>query len=96
MFGLDLTDQMTFKEAFRRAKQQLRITKHINTPKPVHVYDKQDENRAVWAFKGDYQRKSPLNPGKYNQHDGHIPENSKGISNIKRIIIKRDECYYAK
>lgn len=112
MFGLDLTDQMTFKEAFRRAKQQLRIPKHINTPKPVHVYDKQYENRTVWAFEGDYhgkfiimhqedkfgrgphlhtaddRRGSPLNPGKYNQHEGHIPENIKGINNIKKNNYK--------
>jgi len=90
----------------------LRIPKHINTPKPVHVYDKQYENRTVWAFKGDYQGKfiimhqedkfgrgphlhtaddrrgSPLNPGKYNQHDGHIPENIKGINNIKKNNYK--------
>lgn len=108
VFGLDLTDQMTFKEAFRRAKQQLRIPKVVNNPKPVYVFDKQYENRTVWAFTGDHSGKfivmhaedkfgrgphlhtaddkkgSPLSPGKYNQHDGHIPENMKGISNIKK------------
>ncbi|MGG5506992.1 MULTISPECIES: DUF6531 domain-containing protein [unclassified Myroides] len=108
VFGLDLTDQMTFKEAFRRAKQQLRIPKAVNNPKPVYVYDSQYENRTVWAFTGDHSGKfiimhgedkfgrgphlhtaddkkgSPLSPGKYNQHDGHIPENIKGISNIKK------------
>lgn len=56
-FGLNLTDQMTFKEAFRRAKQQLRIPKYVNTPKREYVFDNQYENRTVWAFTGDYQGK---------------------------------------
>lgn len=108
VFGLDLTDQMTFREAFRRAKQQLRIPRHISKPEAVFVFDKQYENRTVWAFGGDHKGKyiimhqddkfgrgahlhtadgakgDPKLAGKYNQHRGHIPENSKGLSNVQK------------
>jgi len=99
-------EQVTFKAAFREAKRQLKIPKNVNTPKPVRVWDKQYENRTVWAFDGEHKGKfivmhdadkfgrgvhlhtatssdkrvDPTEPGKYNQHSGHIPEDRMGIA----------------
>ncbi|HAS6361776.1 TPA: type IV secretion protein Rhs [Vibrio vulnificus] len=99
-------EQVTFKAAFREAKRRLNIPKNVNTPRPVRVWDKQYENRTVWAFEGEHKGKfivmhdedkngrgkhlhtatshqdlvDPTQRGKYNQHEGHIPEDRAGFS----------------
>ena len=55
-FGL-MCSNTSFKAAFREAKRRLRIPRNTNTPKPVKVYDNKYENRTVWEYKVDGNKK---------------------------------------
>ncbi|MDE1188715.1 MAG: HNH/endonuclease VII fold putative polymorphic toxin [Pantoea sp.] len=99
---------LSFKAQFREAKRRLGIPKNTNTPQSVKVFDSKYENRTVWEFYNNGDRKyiimheedkfgrgphlhtaddlhgNPLESKvRYNQHLGHIPEDTKGISNMK-------------
>lgn len=54
---LGLAKTLTLRAAFRRAKQQLRIPKNVNTPIATKVFDSSSENRTVWAFTGEHKGK---------------------------------------
>ena len=54
---LGLAKTLTLRAAFRRAKQQLRILKNVNTPIATKVFDSSSENRTVWAFTGEHKGK---------------------------------------
>lgn len=85
-------------------------TKNVNTLRPVRVWNKQYENRTLWASEAEHkgkfivmhdedkngrgkhlhtarskeQRNDPTQPGKYNQHKGHIPENMEGFDSSSK------------
>jgi len=47
----------SFKSQFRAAKRQLGIPKNTNTPTAVKVYDTKYENRTVWEFEDNGDKK---------------------------------------
>ncbi|MBE5927269.1 MAG: hypothetical protein E7270_09940, partial [Lachnospiraceae bacterium] len=99
-----LTNKTTRREAFRQAKEAAGIPKSAQYNTHKFVYDGSTENRIVYEFNVDGDKKyiiehpfdkmgrgnhfhiadatkgSPFDKGRYNQFDGHFPDDFDGFN----------------
>jgi len=54
----------------------------------MHAEDKYGRGTHLHTATSDPRYVDPTSKGKYNQHSGYIPEDSKGIKNTKGIKCK--------
>lgn len=54
----------------------------------MHQEDKFGRGAHLHTASSKEGRVDPTEPGKYNQHDGHIPENFKGLTDVGRVEYK--------
>lgn len=97
------TPKTSRKQAFRQAKEATGIPKSAQYKTHKFVYDGTSENRIVYEFEVNGERKyiiehpfdkmgrgnhfhgadaskgSPFDKGRYNQYDGHFPEDFDGF-----------------